>query len=161
VRIAERFPTWRARLGIALAFVGSALAFTGAYALSLIQTWSACGGLPSCKAGGPILYAGYVPSWTLVLIAVAGAVPLLVLLRPSLWWVGAACSLAVLGFFGEYYLYLANYTYIPHLVEQPWVVSLDAWVLTAAAVTSAVGMMLVRPVGGLSGLAPGQPAPSL
>ncbi len=158
MRIAQRFPTRRVRLGVVLASAGAALAATSAYTLSQLQTWSvSCGG-PYCKAG-PIVYTEYVPSWILVLIVVAGVGPLLILLHPRLWWAGAACSLAVLGFFGEYYFYLANYSYLP-LVQQPWVVSLDALVLIAAAVTSAVGMMLVRSGGGLSELAPGHPAPS-
>jgi len=159
VRLSERFPTRRSRVGVVLAFVGTGLAALGADMLSLLET-----SVPTCTwcdAYVSFSSVRYVPDWALALIVAGGVAPLLVLLRPKAWWAGAACALTVGGFFGEYFLFVASYTNVPYLVQPTWYLSLGAWVVLAGAVTSAVGMMLIRPATPISSPAAAGPVPSL
>ena len=153
-----RFTTRQSRLGVALAFVGSALAVIGAYALSLLQTtkidcqWY-------CPARVGVQHFAYVSLWIIVLIIAGGVAPLLVLLRPRLWWAGAGCSIVVVGFFAEYFLYLSVAAPFP-TQPPPGVVESYAWLLVAGSVITTLGMILIRPGPTTGLLAPGQPRPS-
>jgi len=152
-----RFTAPHSRLGVALVFVGSALTVLGAWAISLIQTtkidcqWY-------CIAHPAEQHLSYVSPWIIALIVVGGVAPLIVLLRPRLWWAGAACSLAIVGFFGEYFLYVSLVPPFPS--PPPEELAAYAWLLLAGAVITTVGMMLIRPTPPIGQLAPSQPAPS-